>query len=965
MAAWTIYTHQDLVPQQLLANQFHLLCEGSWHNRNPQCFSLDESINGQFAWIDSMALEMADQVARSAPPTETNASSNDYYRSSPEQVAHWNQLALRYAFIKWLRVVAFFSQVKPVGPFDRLSLHAQRGRDEDYIELLRAIAQANHTRVHVCWHPAASPSAPAPQQSAWWRNAAAWLNRQWDAVVDCCFSAGKKPSRPTAALLGRPELLDPVCRELSRRGWNVVWLWEDFHVGCARSWRLRGVRQRNRLAIEPPQKLKFAPETVGSVGVLGVDFTKVLSAWLAQQPKEKLDRQANWAAWVQQQMSGLRPDILLLDEDASPRQRIAIDAAGQVGCRSVVLQHGVPYLSVGYAPLHADWMCVWGGTSRDRLASWGVPAERLIETGSPKHDAVVSQVAQSPLQPPHSVGPHLVLLATTAPKDHRPDPASFHYTAQTARGMWEAVFSALSVWPEAELTIKTHPRCPHPPELEQAAGKYPQVRYRVVQGGSLFKLLSKADCVLSFASTAGIEAVLLGLPVIEIVPQGGHDPQWNAGEWGLIARVSSGEALQHHLREVFLPDQPQEQTLRLLASPRVFANRGQTASACVADSLEQLLFHPQTRPMPGLAMHELKLHQPMRPWNSQETEPNPASLQVVQEDFQEIEPTPALEAEEEPSEELSSSEEVSTWIEFEKRCQKPQHKVVGNWLARRVTRPLALRLTWLLIPTGVSANQITLLALGYAAASVYCFGWGTMTGWLLGAMLLHIWYLLDHVDGQLARYYETASLDGTALDYLMHHLVNTALPLGVGYGLFCNSGWQLCLGLGLGWSLGSLALGLLNDTRYKAFIQRLKRLEGTLHVLGGGAGRPKPPAGWPAGWFARLKWCLRKSSEIHVQLLVLPALAAVQWVGNWHSLWPAACWLAAMALIHPMLAIASWFKATRSKAAEQEFKAWYQVPEGFALTYRDGFWSLELVASSSITALELGQLIEKTERQIA
>ena len=135
--------------------------------------------------------------------------------------------------------------------------------------------------------------------------------------------------------------------------------------------------------------------------------------------------------------------------------------------------------------------------------------------------------------------------------------------------------------------------------------------------------------------------------------------------------------------------------------------------------------------------------------------------------------------------------------------------------------------------------------------AAFALGCGGNLGWLAGAGLLQLWYLLDHVDGQVARYRDRESLDGVQLDYLMHHTVDILIPCGLGYGLFQESnarGWLLA---GMTWGLGALLLGLEHDARAKAFIQRLKRLEGELRVIGGGGGGRLPVAcAGDANWLA-------------------------------------------------------------------------------------------------------------------
>ena len=103
-------------------------------------------------------------------------------------------------------------------------------------------------------------------------------------------------------------------------------------------------------------------------------------------------------------------------------------------------------------------------------------------------------------------------------------------------------------------------------------------------------------------------------------------------------------------------------------------------------------------------------------------------------------------------------------------------------------------------------------------------------------------FWLDHVDGQVARWRGTASLDGVYLDYLMHHAATfssasgsatawppeRATPLGGG-GVRDRAGWTF--------------LSLHNDCRYKAFFQRLKRESGYRVDGGAEAGRRRRPAG--------------------------------------------------------------------------------------------------------------------------
>jgi hypothetical protein len=203
-------------------------------------------------------------------------------------------------------------------------------------------------------------------------------------------------------------------------------------------------------------------------------------------------------------------------------------------------------------------------------------------------------------------------------------------------------------------------------------------------------------------------------------------------------------------------------------------------------------------------------------------------------------------------------------------------------------------------------------------------GTGERSMFVLGVGLAHLAFWLDHVDGQVARWRGTASLDGVYLDYLMHHAANLALGFALGYGLAARSGdprWTIAgFAIGAGWAL----LGLQNDCRYKAFFQRLKAATGSYRVDGGAGGRPRPPAPWPRRGIAALTWPAYKACEPHVVLLGLTAMAALAigfpsiWLGLWRG---GALVFAAGA---PALAMARIDRAVRNRAVEDEFARWFR-----------------------------------------
>jgi len=275
---------------------------------------------------------------------------------------------------------------------------------------------------------------------------------------------------------------------------------------------------------------------------------------------------------------------------------------------------------------------------------------------------------------------------------------------------------------------------------------------------------------------------------------------------------------------------------------------------------------------------------------------------------------------------VTSSERADrpTLTELRACVQKGRHREIGNWLARRLARPSAVYGCWLAVRLGLSAHQVTAMAWITSLAGAVAIGSGERWMFVLGAALAHLAFWLDHVDGQVARWRETASLDGVYLDYLMHHAANLALGFALGYGLTARSGeprWTIAgFAIGAGWSL----LGLHNDCRYKAFFQRLKASTGSYRVDGGAGGRPRPPAAWPRRGLAAIAWPAYKACEPHVVLLGLTVMAvtAIAAPEVWLTFWRVGA--VGFAALAPSLAIARIARSVRRGSAEDEFAQWFQ-----------------------------------------
>ncbi len=110
-------------------------------------------------------------------------------------------------------------------------------------------------------------------------------------------------------------------------------------------------------------------------------------------------------------------------------------------------------------------------------------------------------------------------------------------------------------------------------------------------------------------------------------------------------------------------------------------------------------------------------------------------------------------------------------------CQAGKHTDPG-WY--RIHRRLSIHLTWALLHTRITLDQVSLLmiACGVAGAALQAFGGLAVNA--AGWVLLYMAFLLDKVDGEMARYRRQESVTGILLDRFHHRLAEPLLFLAVG-----------------------------------------------------------------------------------------------------------------------------------------------------------------------------------------
>lgn len=267
---------------------------------------------------------------------------------------------------------------------------------------------------------------------------------------------------------------------------------------------------------------------------------------------------------------------------------------------------------------------------------------------------------------------------------------------------------------------------------------------------------------------------------------------------------------------------------------------------------------------------------------------------------------------------------VESLKELNRICQKPRYREVGNWMVRRLLRDAALPVTWLLLHTPVTANQVTLVSLMIGLFGISLLALPSSFLFLMGTVFLQLWYFLDHVDGQIARYRKTACLSGRFFDFMTHHLIHGTLFFSLGvYGYFQTQQFLLILWGFMG-SISILMFNLTQDTKYKTFYEGLEGKERIACLKASPTGPSNLSAG--PGGLRKIFSFLHKSSEIHVMMNLLTAAALFQFIfkgGTDLRLY----FLVYYGLVFPFLGISKVYYLISRRKIDQEFSATFQFED--------------------------------------
>ncbi len=154
-------------------------------------------------------------------------------------------------------------------------------------------------------------------------------------------------------------------------------------------------------------------------------------------------------------------------------------------------------------------------------------------------------------------------------------------------------------------------------------------------------------------------------------------------------------------------------------------------------------------------------------------------------------------------------------------CQSKDEEETGY--LKVVARRASIQVTRLLLHTPITGNQATLLYIVTGLVAGIFFVPGNTWCTIIGVFLLQLWFVMDCVDGEVARYRKTASLTGIYLDELSHHIVHPYVFACVSFGVYNSLHDVRAFMFGFLVVLSMSLYAAVQDCRAKAILDNFRR----------------------------------------------------------------------------------------------------------------------------------------------
>ncbi|UCE90812.1 MAG: CDP-glycerol glycerophosphotransferase family protein [Methanobacteriota archaeon] len=259
--------------------------------------------------------------------------------------------------------------------------------------------------------------------------------------------------------------------------------------------------------------------------------------------------------WSERFVKLFRPDAFVVFEDITPLSRAMCQVLRDRGVRIVVVQHGIltnDMAGMYLLPKVGDVQAVWGEYYKEWHVKRGMPADSQVVTGFPRYDKLVRmpQIDQGNLCKQFGLDPEkkMVMIATEWYQ-----PVSARYTIEMEEEFIRLALRVLKSH-DVQIVVKLHPG--HQDRYHRIVSEIADqegVKVIVVRN-SLWELIQLSSLVIASVSTVGVEANLLGRPVVCVVLVDQRDVSGLA-ENNLVISAFNEEGLRESVNSIIKAEQ--------------------------------------------------------------------------------------------------------------------------------------------------------------------------------------------------------------------------------------------------------------------------------------------------------------------------------------------------------------------------------------------------------------------------
>jgi len=153
-------------------------------------------------------------------------------------------------------------------------------------------------------------------------------------------------------------------------------------------------------------------------------------------------------------------------------------------------------------------------------------------------------------------------------------------------------------------------------------------------------------------------------------------------------------------------------------------------------------------------------------------------------------------------------------IEVDKERDKPvishsDSPIIDRYIIRKISGFI----TWLLVKTPVTPNQVTIISLILGIASAAFFSHGAHTYTIIAGLFYFISTVFDQCDGEVARYKQMTSDFGKTFDIIVDSIVNATITIGITIAIYKTNGSGLSIMAGL-LAMTGIVISLLLTTYF-------------------------------------------------------------------------------------------------------------------------------------------------------